>query len=104
MNRILKTITKGALLAGTLLLALASAPVQAQQVQISLFPPVTFRATNQPVYYEGRAAYWYGGRWYYQRGAEWEYDREEPLHLREYRSNRRLVPRPHYERRHRGFR
>lgn len=101
MNRVLKTITRGALLAGTLLLALASAPAQAQQVQISLFPPVTFRATNQPVYYEGRAAYWYGGRWYYQRGGEWEYYREEPQHLREYRDNRR-APRPHYERRHRG--
>ena len=104
MIRILKTITKGALMAATVLLALASAPVQAQQVQISLFPPVTFRATNEPVYYEGRAAYWYGGRWYYQRGTEWEYYREEPLHLREYRSNRVRVIRPHYERRHRGFR
>lgn len=101
MNRTLQTITQGALVAGTLLLALASAPAQAQQVTISLFPPVTFRATTQPVYYEGHAAYYYSGRWYYQRGGEWEYYREEPRHLREYRSNRH-PPRPHYEKRHRG--
>lgn len=101
MNSLFTMITKGALLTGVFLLTLASAPAHAQQVQISLFPPVTFRATTQPVYYEGHAAYWYNGRWYYQRSGEWEYYREEPLHLREYRSNRR-APRPHYERRHRG--
>ena len=54
------------------------------------------RATTQPVYYEGHAAYWYRGHWYYRSGGEWQYYRVEPNHLREYRSNRH-VPRPHYE-------
>ena len=38
MNRVLVTMSKAALVTGTLLLALASAPAQAQQIQISLFP------------------------------------------------------------------
>ena len=62
---------------------------------------MSFRATNQPVYYEGHAAYWYGGHWYYRSGGSWQYYTVEPRHLREYRSVRH-APRPHYERRHRG--
>ncbi len=96
MNRIL-AMSKGLLLSGAILLGAVSTPAEAQpRVEISLFPPVTFRATTRPVYYEGRAAYWYGNRWYYRDGREWRYYREEPEHLRNYRNNRGHV-RQNYE-------
>lgn len=102
MNRTLKTMSKGVLLSGAIMLgALSSAPAQAQQVEISLFPPVWFRATTAPVYYEGHAAYWYGNRWYYRDGRDWRYYNDEPVHLRDYRSNRGHF-RQHYEGGHRG--
>jgi hypothetical protein len=41
------------------------------------YPPDTFIATTDPVYFEGHAAYWYGGRWVYRDGGGWRhYDRE----------------------------
>ena len=96
MNRTLAMISKGALIAGALMMA---TPAQAQ-VEIRIFPPPAFRATVEPVYYEGRASYYYQGRWYYQDGGNWEYYREEPVILRERRTVQVIV-RPHYERRHR---
>lgn len=98
MNRTLVSMSKGVLLSGALMLSVFSSPAQAQ-VEITIYPPATFRATSRPVYYEGRAAYWYNGRWYYQDGGRWQYYRVEPRHLRE----RRVIHVPvrkHYERRH----
>jgi hypothetical protein len=41
------------------------------------YPPDTFIATTDPVYFEGHAAYWYGNRWFYRDGGRWNhYDRE----------------------------
>lgn len=103
MNRTRMTMSKGVLLSGALALGVFATPAQAQ-IEITLFPPVAFRATSRPVYYDGHAAYWYGNRWYYQERGEWQYYREEPIHLRAYRSNR-APQRQHYERRHhRGHR
>ena len=43
------------------------------------YPPDAYIATTEPVYVDGRAAYWYGGRWYYRDGGGWRhYDREPP--------------------------
>lgn len=100
MMRTLVTMSKAVMLAGALALGLFSTPAQAQRVEISLFPPVWFRATSRPVYHDGHAAYWYQNRWYYQDRGEWQYYREEPIYLRDYRSHRAPV-RQHYERGHR---
>lgn len=101
MNRTLVTMSKGALIAGALMMGFWATPAQAQ-VEIRIFPPAAFRATSRPVYYDGRASYYYQGRWYYQDRGNWEYYREEPRHLRDYRSGPRVIKvRPHYERRHR---
>jgi hypothetical protein len=44
------------------------------------YPPDTYIATTEPVYFEGRATYWYGNRWYYRDGSRWgRYDREPPV-------------------------
>jgi hypothetical protein len=48
-------------------------------------PPPQYVASNAPVYYEGRPAYWYGNRWYYRDGGRWGYYRSEPRYLHEYR-------------------
>jgi hypothetical protein len=41
------------------------------------YPPDSYIATTDPVYFEGHAAYWYGNRWYYRDGDRWShYDRE----------------------------
>jgi len=45
------------------------------------YPPAAFLATAQPVYYEGRPAYFYGNRWYYRNGASWGAYRSEPEFL-----------------------
>jgi hypothetical protein len=43
------------------------------------YPTDAYIATTEPVYFEGRPAYWYGGRWYYQNGRRWNhYEREPP--------------------------
>jgi hypothetical protein len=41
------------------------------------YPPAAFVATTEPVYVDGRAAYWYHDHWYYRDGGGWRhYDRE----------------------------
>lgn len=41
------------------------------------YPPDGYIATTEPVYFEGRPAYWYGNQWYYREGGRWNhYDRE----------------------------
>ena len=98
MMRTLVSMTKAAVVAGALMMGVTSTPAQAQ-VEISLFPPVWFRATARPVFHEGRATYWYNNRWYYRNGNDWDYYREEPIYLHSYRTNRGPVPqRQHYER------
>jgi hypothetical protein len=73
---------------------LSATPAEAQ-VQIRLFPPPEFRATERPVYYRGHATYWYHGRWRYQEGREWREYRDEPFELHDRRDRRSH----HYERR-----
>lgn len=98
MNRTLATMSKGVLLAGALMMGLLAMPAQAQ-VQVTIYPPASFRAVHRPVYVDGRAAYLYNGRWYYQERGGWYNYNDEPRQLREYRSTRVVVV-PHYERRH----
>lgn len=45
------------------------------------YPPDTFIATTEPVYFEGHASYWYGGRWYYRVGGRWNHYDHEPAGL-----------------------
>lgn len=49
------------------------------------YPPDAFIATSEPVYWEGRPAYWYGDRWYYRDGGRWSYYQSEPRGLYEHR-------------------
>lgn len=98
MNRTLVTTSKGVLVVGALMLGFWAMPAQAQ-VQVTIYPPASFRAVHRPVYVDGRAAYFYSGRWYYQERGGWYHYRDEPRQLREYRSKRVVVV-PHYERRH----
>jgi hypothetical protein len=98
MMRTLVSMTKAAVVAGALMMGVTSTPAQAQ-VEISLVPPVWFRATARPVFHEGRATYWYNNRWYYRNGNDWDYYREEPVYLRDYRGHRGFDrERQHYER------
>jgi hypothetical protein len=45
------------------------------------YPPDSYIATTEPVYYDGRASYWYGGRWYYRDGGGWRHYDHEPSAL-----------------------
>lgn len=45
------------------------------------YPPDGYIATTEPVYFEGRPAYWYGNRWYYRDGGRWSYYHSEPREL-----------------------
>ena len=88
-----------ALILGTLLTALL-APLAAQaQVEIIVGPPAAFVATAEPVYFEGRPAYWWGGRWYWRERGAWRYYHEEPVYLREWRG-RRVPGHVFYKREH----
>jgi hypothetical protein len=80
--------------------SLYSAPALAQ-VEVVVEPPPAFLATAEPVYFEGRAAYWYGGRWFYRDGRAWRNYREEPGYLREWRGHREPA-RQYYGREHGG--
>jgi len=93
MKRSLKSMSKGALLSGAIMLSLLSTPALAQ-IEIQLFPPVAFRATARPVYYDGHASYWYQGRWHYRNGRNWRTYNAEPRYLRDYR--RHSEPERHY--------
>jgi hypothetical protein len=61
---------------------LVSGPASAQVV---VYPSAEYIATTEPVYYEGRPAYWYGDRWYYRTANGWDYYRGEPAYLHGYR-------------------
>jgi hypothetical protein len=50
------------------------------------YPPDSYLATEDPIYYEGQAVYFYGGLWYYRNGGAWSYYRSEPAYLRQYRA------------------
>jgi hypothetical protein len=100
MKRAIEMLSKGALCAGVLALSLVSTPARAQVV-VEIGPPAEYIATTEPVYFEGRPAYWYGDRWYYRDGGSWRHYRDEPAHLRNYR--RQHVPvRQYYGRAHGG--
>jgi hypothetical protein len=62
------------------------------------YPPADFVATTEPVYFEGRPAYWYRGRWFYRDGARWgSYPREPPA-LAQHRAQYGTPPRRNYAR------
>jgi len=43
------------------------------------YPPDWYIATTEPVYFEGRPAYWYHDHWNYRDGGRWRhFDREPP--------------------------
>jgi hypothetical protein len=73
----------GVVLAGLL----ASSGAAFAQVEVVVGPPPAFIATSEPVFYEGRPAYWWGGRWYFRDGGAWRFYHDEPAHLREYRGH-----------------
>jgi hypothetical protein len=50
------------------------------------YPPPSFIATVQPVYFEGHASYWYNGRWVYRDGGRWSAYRSEPPYLAQRRA------------------
>lgn len=50
-----------------------------------LYPPATYVATTEPVYYQGRPTYWYRDRWYYRDGGGWRSYPEEPRALNQQR-------------------
>ncbi len=64
-------------------------------------PPPEYVATTQPVYYEGRAAYYYGNTWRYHENGRWNAYRGDPEGLRQYRPQQRggsySVPSRRYE-------
>ncbi len=66
-------------------LAVTAEPASAQ-ISITIGLPPAVIATQTPVYYEGRPAYWYGNRWYYRDAQRhWGYYRNEPPYLRDHR-------------------
>jgi len=94
--------SKGLFLVGALAACLAAVPAQAQ-VRIQVGVPSWFIATNRPVYYEGRPAYYYGNQWHYRQGRTWHTYREEPRFLRDHRMGaRRGHDRRQYGRDHEG--
>jgi hypothetical protein len=56
----------------------SSGHASAQEV---VYPPPEYIATAEPVYYEGRPAYWWNNRWYYRNGPGWYYYHNEPAYL-----------------------
>jgi hypothetical protein len=60
------------------------------------YPPPEYIATAEPVYYEGRPAYWYNNRWYYRNGGAWGYYHGEPGYLRDWRGRPGWGGRYHY--------
>jgi hypothetical protein len=63
--------------------------------QIVIYPPAAYIATAQPIYFEGRPAYWYNNHWYYRDRGSWGYYHDEPPGLREHREHG--YGRYHYE-------
>jgi hypothetical protein len=61
------------------------------------YPSDAYIATTEPVYFEGRPAYWYGGHWYYRDGGRWRYYAREPHGLYERRARGPVVVRHTYE-------
>ena len=50
------------------------------------FPPATYVATVEPVYYQGAPMYWYNNYWYWRDAhAQWHYYQREPQFLHERR-------------------
>jgi hypothetical protein len=65
------------------------------------YPPDAYIATTQPVYFEGRAAYWWGNHWYYRDGGGWHGWARPPAALQEHRA---APVRQFYERGHATYR
>lgn len=102
MTSTFSTPSKGALCVGAIMACLASVPAQAQ-VRVEIGVPAWFIATNRPVYYEGRPAYYYGNQWHYRQGRTWHTYRQEPRFLRDHRMGHwRQHDRRHYGRDHDG--
>jgi len=80
----LKAAALGVMVWGTVAATGCSAEVMAEPAD---YPPPGFVATTNPVYYDGRPAYYYNSRWYFRNGGGWGYYRSEPGYL----YNRRTV-------------
>jgi hypothetical protein len=50
------------------------------------YPPADFVATTEPVYFEGRPAYFYHDHWFYRDGSRWGAYAREPPGLAQHRS------------------
>jgi len=91
VNRGLVTLT---------LAALAGAPACYAEVDsgAAAYPPPSFVATAQPVYYEGHPTYFYNGHWTYRDASgRWTYYRTAPRDLEQRRAAapaRRAYERP----------
>ena len=83
----LKSAALGVVVCGTLAVTGCAAEVVAES---PYYPPPGFLATANPVYYEGRPAFYYNQRWYFRSGGGWGYYRNEPGYL----YNRRTGPAP----------
>ena len=66
--------------------AAADADVAFAQEGPPPFPPATYVATVEPVYYQGAPMYWYNNYWYWRDArAQWHYYQREPQFLHERR-------------------
>jgi hypothetical protein len=74
----LKAAALGVMVWGATAATGCSAEVTAEP---AYYPPPGFVATANPVYYEGRPAYYYNSRWYFRSGGGWGYYRSEPGYL-----------------------
>jgi hypothetical protein len=64
----------------------------------AFYPPPSYVATVDPVFYDGHAVYWYGGHWAYRDGVgRWSYYRSEPAFLARRRGVAGPPRRPVYE-------
>jgi hypothetical protein len=80
----MKTITKLLITAAFPLAAIAAyAPVA--EAQVVYYPPASYVASYEPVYYNGYAHYYYNNNWYYRDHGAWRGYAVEPGYLHGYR-------------------
>lgn len=91
MTRIISNILKIAVCLALVSGGLYSVPAAAQVIVMDEGPPPDFIATTQPVYFEGRAAYWWNNRWWFRDGPRWGWYHEEPAFLRDHRDHHEPV-------------
>jgi hypothetical protein len=84
MNRTYARIAGLAAIASLVLTTSCYGEVDAEP---AYYPPPSYVATSDPVFYDGHAVYWYGGHWAYRDGGgRWNYYRHEPAFLARHRA------------------